>query len=74
MNLAPAKAARDADFTKLTTTNGNHSTQLRQKKNQIQALQERLCNQKVASATRPFNVKTKETGKTYARDKNPKPQ
>ena len=35
MNFASATSARDAAFTKLTTTNGNFLTQLRQQKDQI---------------------------------------
>ena len=39
MNFASSTAARDAAFTKLTTTNGTLSTQSRQQDYQIQALQ-----------------------------------
>ena len=35
MNLASDTAAKDADFTKLTTINGNLSTQLRQQEDKI---------------------------------------
>ena len=39
MNFALTMAARDSAFTELTTINGNLSMQLRQKDNQIRALQ-----------------------------------
>ena len=51
MHLASATEARDAAFTKLTKTNGNLSTKLRQQEDQIRALQAKLCNLKVAAAT-----------------------
>ena len=47
MNFASVTASWDADFTKLTTTNGNLSTYLRQQKDHIRSLQEEFYNLKV---------------------------
>ena len=49
MNFASAMADRDVAFTKLTTKNGNLSTQLIHQDDQITTLQAELCNLKVAS-------------------------
>ena len=51
MNFMSETSARDSAFTKLTTTNRNVSTQLRQYEDQIRALQEEIYNRKVALAT-----------------------
>ena len=45
-------AARDAAIMEMKTTNGNLTTQLRQKDNQIRALQADMRNIKVAEAAR----------------------
>ena len=64
-------AARDVAFTKLTTKNGNLSTQLIHQDDQITTLQAELCNLKVASETPKIEVKVKnKAGKPYARKKN----
>ena len=49
MNFALAMAARDVAFTKLTTKNGNLSTQLIHQDDQITTMQAELCNLKVVA-------------------------
>ena len=71
MNFFSATAASNADFTKMTTTNGSLYTQLRQEE-QILSLQAELCNLDVASATQPINMKTYKTGQPYTNDKKQK--
>ena len=72
MNLVSDTEARDTYLTNMMTTNGNLSTQLTQQEYQILALQDELCNIKVASATQPVNVKTNKTGQPYVKDKKQK--
>ena len=51
MHFALENESHDAEFTKLTTTTGNQSKQLRLQEYHIWALQVELCNLKVATAT-----------------------
>ena len=70
-NFASEIAARDADFTELTTTNVNLPTQLRHQKYHIRAPQAELCNLKVVAATQTTNVKVYNKGvQIYALEKN----
>ena len=69
INFALATSKRDADFTKLTTMNGNLSIQLRHQEGYIQALKSELCNLKVAAEMGPVEVKTNKKGQPYARKK-----
>ena len=66
INFAYPKAARDAAFTELMTTNGNFSTHLTQQEDQIRVFQAKLCNLKVAAAIQNIDEKTKNTGRPYA--------
>ena len=65
MNFASATATRYSEFTKLKTTSGNFSTQLRQQEDQIRALQAKLCQLKVAAATRNVEGGTNKTAPPY---------
>ena len=56
MNFALTTAAQDENFNKLTTINGNLSTQFSNQEDQIRALQAELCNLKVAASNRPTKV------------------
>ena len=62
MNSVLATAARDAAFTKLTTTNGNLYTQLKQQEDHIQALQAELRNLKLVAETLTSEVKGSNKG------------
>ena len=52
MSFVPATSARDAAFMKITTMNGNLTTQLGQKEDHIRYPQAEVCNIKVAEETR----------------------
>ena len=68
-----ATAAYDAAFTKMTTANGNLSTQLRQQEDQIQALQMDIWNLKLAAVTKANKEKVNNKGRQpYAREKKHK--
>ena len=75
MNFASVTAARDAAFTKLTTTHGNLSTQFIHQEDQIQSLQAEFCNLKVAAITLTTHVKGySKTVYPYAHEKRNKSQ
>ena len=75
MNFASVTASWDAAFTKLTTTNGNLSTYLRQQKDHIRSLQEEFYNLKVEAETRPAKVKrSNKKLQIYERDKKQIPK
>ena len=74
INFTSATSARYTAFTELASTNGNLSTKLWQQKDQIQALQAKLCNLKVAAETQSIDRKTNKTGQPYARCRRQKTQ
>ena len=55
-------AARDAAFTKLTTTNRNFTTQLRQQEDHIWALHAEIFNLEVAAVVQTTEVKGPNNG------------
>ena len=69
MDFESATASRDSAFTKITTTNFNLSTQLRQHKDQIRSLRSKLCNLKVAAAIKNVEGETNNSAPPYVQDK-----
>ena len=71
MIFALEMVAHDAAFKKVTTTNKNMSTKLRQQEDYIQSLQAEIYNLKVVAATQTTDVRGKNKGKNpYASEKN----
>ena len=71
MNFLSAMEARDAVFTKLTTTTRNLTAQLRQQEDQIWALQAGMYNLKVTAAAQKTDIKGPNKGEdnnTHARE------